>query len=141
MAALANRMLSAAGLDASQAIMHGERALGSVAADRVEPLLQRLASLADSAEHKIDVYERQTDRCKGVTERLFALSRAALKQGSPAATENDILSTWTDYYVRALHAMDDIEVGGSSAETRAAIDAAVSRVSAAGAERLRSLRP
>jgi len=69
------------------------------------------------------------------------LSRAALKQGSPAATENDILSTWTDYYVRALHAMDDIEVGGSSAETRAAIDAAVSRVSAAGAERLRSLRP
>jgi tetratricopeptide (TPR) repeat protein len=70
-------VLAAAGLDFSQAIMHGERALGSVAPDRVEPLLQRLASLASSAEHKIDVYERQTDRCKVASERLFALSRAA----------------------------------------------------------------
>jgi len=71
----------------------------------------------------------------------LALSRAALTQGSPAATENDILSTWTDYYIRSLQAMDDIEVGGSSPETRAAIDAAVVRVSTAGAERLRSLKP
>jgi len=37
--------------------------------------------------------------------------------------------------------MDDIEVGGSSPETRVAIDAAVVRVSTAGAERLRSLKP
>ena len=71
----------------------------------------------------------------------LALSRAALTQGGPAATENDILSTWTDYYIRSLQAMDDIEVGGSSPETRAAIDAAVVRVSTAGAERLRSLKP
>ena len=70
-----------------------------------------------------------------------ALSVAALKQGSPAATEDDILSTWTDYYVRSVKAMDDIEVGGSSAETRAAIDAASRRVAAAGADRQRSLRP
>ena len=71
----------------------------------------------------------------------LALSLAALKQGSPAATEDDILSTWTDYYVRSLKAMDDIEVGGSSPETRAAIDAAARRVAAAGADRLRSLKP
>jgi len=37
--------------------------------------------------------------------------------------------------------MEDIEVGGSSAETRAAIDAASRRVAAAGADRLRSLKP
>jgi hypothetical protein len=37
--------------------------------------------------------------------------------------------------------MDDIEVGGSSPQTRAAIDAASGRVALAGAERLRSLRP
>jgi len=71
----------------------------------------------------------------------LALSRAALTRGSPAVTENDILSTWTDYYIRSLQAMDDIEVGGSSPETRVAIDAAVVRVSTAGAERLRSLKP
>ncbi|HEY6829793.1 MAG TPA: M28 family peptidase [Gemmatimonadaceae bacterium] len=70
-----------------------------------------------------------------------ALSATALKQGSPAATEDDILSTWTDYYVRSLKAMEDIEVGGASAETRAAIDAASRRVAAAGADRLRSLKP
>jgi hypothetical protein len=70
-----------------------------------------------------------------------ALSRAALQRGSPAATEDEILSTWTDYYARAIQAMDDIEVGGSSPQTRAAIDAASGRVALAGAERLRSLRP
>jgi aminopeptidase YwaD len=70
-----------------------------------------------------------------------ALSRAALRQGSPAATEDEILSTWMDYYARSLQAMADIEVGGSSPETRAAIDAASGRVALAGAERLRSLKP
>jgi tetratricopeptide (TPR) repeat protein len=70
-------VLVAAGLEPSQALQHGERALSSVAPDRVEPLLHRLSTLAPSIEHKIDVYERQTLRCKGVNERLFALSRAA----------------------------------------------------------------
>jgi hypothetical protein len=71
----------------------------------------------------------------------LALSRAALQRGSPAATEDDILSTWTDYYARSIQAMDDIEVGGTSPATRAAIDAASGRVALAGADRLRSLRP
>jgi len=71
----------------------------------------------------------------------LALSRAALRQGGSAATEDDILSTWTDYYVRSLRVMDDIELGGSSPETRAAIDAAARRVAQAGDDRLRSLKP
>jgi hypothetical protein len=60
------------------------------------------------------------------------LSRAALAAGGDRAKEEDILRTWTDYYVAALHTMTDIEVGGSSAETRAAIDAAAARVKRAG---------
>jgi hypothetical protein len=67
------------------------------------------------------------------------LSRAALASGGERAKEDDILRTWTDYYVGALHSMTDIEVGGSSAETRAAIDAAADRVKKAGEQRLAML--
>jgi hypothetical protein len=69
-----------------------------------------------------------------------ALSRTALAGGGAMATERDILQTWTDYYVGALGAMTEIEVGGSSAETSAAITAAQGRVRAAGAARLASLK-
>ncbi|MEY4551195.1 MAG: hypothetical protein RL685_7390, partial [Pseudomonadota bacterium] len=93
------------GLEPSQAIMHGERALGSVNTDRAEPLLQRLAGLADNAEHKIDVYERQTDRCKGVTERLFALSRAA-----QVASEQGDLKRARRFFDQALN--DGVPDGG-----------------------------
>jgi hypothetical protein len=70
------------------------------------------------------------------------LSRAVLaEQGSAArAEQEDILRTWTDYYAGALRSMTDIEVGGASNETRAAIDAAVARVREAGAQRLAALR-
>jgi hypothetical protein len=67
------------------------------------------------------------------------LSRAALASGGERAKEEDILRTWTDYYVGALHSMTDIEVGGSSAETLAAIDAAAARVKRAGEQRLAML--
>lgn len=70
-------VLVSAGFDPAQAVQHGERALSSVAPDRVEPLLHRLSAIAPTVEHKIDVYERQTLRCKSPMERLFALSRAA----------------------------------------------------------------
>jgi aminopeptidase YwaD len=69
-----------------------------------------------------------------------ALSKAAIGGGGKTATEEDILRTWTEYYVASLHTMTDIEVGGSSRETLAAIDAAASRVKQAGADRLASLR-
>jgi hypothetical protein len=69
----------------------------------------------------------------------LALSRAAIAAGGPRALEEDILSTWASYYVSALHTMTDIEVGGSSPETLAAIDAAANRVKAAGDKRVASL--
>src|SRR6185369_4549710 len=49
------------------------------------------------------------------------LSRAAIAAGGDRAREADILATWIDYYVKAIEAMRDIEVGGSSPETLAAI--------------------
>jgi hypothetical protein len=68
------------------------------------------------------------------------LGRAALASpGGDRAKETDILRTWTDYYVGALRAMNDIELGGSSTETKAAIDAAVARVKQTGDARIASL--
>ena len=64
----------------------------------------------------------------------LALSQAAIAAGGDRAKEEDILRTWTDYYVAAIHTMTDIEVGGSSRETLAAIDAAAARVKQAGDE-------
>ena len=71
----------------------------------------------------------------------FKLSKAALAANGSRATEEDILETWTDYYVASLHTMTDIEVGGSSRETLSAIDAAANRVKAAGEQRLAALKP
>jgi aminopeptidase YwaD len=68
-----------------------------------------------------------------------ALSNAAIAAGGGRAAELDIVRTWTDYYVAALHTMTDIEVGGSSAETRAAIDAAAGRIQLAGEQRVSEL--
>jgi aminopeptidase YwaD len=66
----------------------------------------------------------------------LALSRAALAAGGDRAKETDILRTWTDYYVGALHTMTDIEVGGSSPRTIAAVEAAAARVKQGGEHRL-----
>jgi hypothetical protein len=67
------------------------------------------------------------------------LSRAAIAAGGDRAKEDDILRTWTDYYVAAIKTMHDIEVGGSSPQTNSAIDAAAARIQKAGNERLASL--
>ncbi|HEY4129347.1 MAG TPA: M28 family peptidase [Gemmatimonadaceae bacterium] len=67
------------------------------------------------------------------------LSKAALASGGDRARETDILRTWTDYYVNALHTMTDIEAGRSSKETLAAIDAAAAAVKKAGDDRIASL--
>jgi hypothetical protein len=67
------------------------------------------------------------------------LSRAALGSGGDRAKETDILETWTDYYVKTILTMSDIEVGGSSRETQAAIEAAATRVRLAGTQRLAAL--
>lgn len=72
-------------------------------------------------------------------DRELALSMETLKrggEGTDVERERTILRAWSDWYRDAIGTMRDIEVGGSSAATAAAIDAASRRVSAAGAEYL-----
>jgi aminopeptidase YwaD len=69
----------------------------------------------------------------------YDLSRAAIAAGADRAEQKAIVEAWMDWYRTALEAADDIEVGGASAETMAAIQAAVARVMAAGEEYLNAL--
>ena len=69
----------------------------------------------------------------------FGLSRAELQRGGNRAEQEDILKTWADYYVAAIHTMTDIEVGGSSKETTAAIESAATHIKQVGDERLAAL--
>ena len=56
------------------------------------------------------------------------LSADTLARGGAAAYESHILEAWGAWYREALRTADDIEVGGSSDVTRAAIAASVKRV-------------
>ena len=69
-----------------------------------------------------------------------ALSVDALARGGDRGKERLILDTWTDWYRRAVRTTSEIEVGGSSRETRAAIDAADAAIERAGKERVAKLR-
>ncbi len=60
----------------------------------------------------------------------IALSVKALATGGSPAAETDIVNTWIDYYAKSIETMSDIEVGGASPETTAAIRAAAARVRA-----------
>lgn len=82
-----------------------------------------------------DIQRAAVDRL-GVEERL---SRAAVAGGSPRAGEELILRTWTGYYVDALKAAADIQLGGSDDATRSAIAAAVATVERRGAAALAAL--
>lgn len=64
----------------------------------------------------------------------YELSRAAIAGGEEREEQVLILQTWLDWYQDALRTTHDIEVGGSSPETLAAIDAALTRVREAGEE-------
>jgi aminopeptidase YwaD len=57
-----------------------------------------------------------------------ALSRAAIAANKSRAEQRHIVESWANYYVGALQATKEIEVGGSSPETLSAIDAAVAKV-------------
>ncbi len=70
-------VLVTAGVEALEAIQHGEQALTSVSPDEVELLLERLTKLAQDSDQIIDLYERQVTRCKSPPDRLRALGRAA----------------------------------------------------------------
>lgn len=56
------------------------------------------------------------------------LSATAIRRGGAKVTELDIINTWAEYYDASLEAFTDLEVGGVTTETRAAIDAARARV-------------
>ena len=70
-------VLSGLGVEAGEAISHGEQALTSVPPAEVEPLLARLSKLTDDASRVIEIYERQVTRCKAPSDKLAALGRAA----------------------------------------------------------------
>ncbi len=69
------------------------------------------------------------------------LSVAALAQGGAADKERDIVETWGRWYDGALASTADIEVGGSSAATLAAIEGARGRVRTAVESHLTALAP
>jgi hypothetical protein len=69
------------------------------------------------------------------------LSAESIAKGSDAKAEAHIVETWGAYYRGALRAAQEIEVGGSSAQTTAAIDAAVRRVEAAAERAVGQLQP
>jgi len=70
----------------------------------------------------------------------FELSRSAIDRGDDSDEQILIVDTWASWYRDALRATEDIEVGGSSSQTAAAIDSAVQRVIAAGADYVARLR-
>ncbi len=78
-------VLAGTGVEAGQAISHGEQALTSVAPSEVEPLLARLAKLTDQAPRIIEIYERQVTRSKAPSDKLAALGRAASVAASLAS--------------------------------------------------------
>lgn len=69
------------------------------------------------------------------------LSVAAVAKGSAAEAERDIVETWGRWYDGALASTAEIEVGGSSPETRTAIEGARARVRAAVESHLAALAP
>jgi aminopeptidase YwaD len=76
------------------------------------------------------------------TERLATearLSTGVIRRGGAKVTELDILSTWAEYYDASLLAFTDLEVGGTSAATREAIEAARAAVRAVHARLLATL--
>jgi Zn-dependent M28 family amino/carboxypeptidase len=111
--------------------------------DKVSPrTLENVATTALTAALGLTTADRATARQvvaeveQAALDRLSteeALSRAAVAAGGDRAGELRLLQTWTRYYTDALRAAADVEVGGSSPETTAAIEAAVRRVESRGA--------
>jgi Tfp pilus assembly protein PilF len=70
-----------AGAPRQEAVEHGEGGLASVPPTEAEPLLARLAALAEKPGEVVDLYERQVSRCKAPADRVAALARAAQVAG------------------------------------------------------------
>lgn len=70
----------------------------------------------------------------------FDLSREALKGGrGDRGQEEEILRTWTEWYVGAVRSAADLEIGGPSAGTRERIERAATALTRAGANYLARL--
>ncbi|MBM4195370.1 MAG: M28 family peptidase, partial [Gemmatimonadetes bacterium] len=69
----------------------------------------------------------------------WALGRESLARGGDQVVERRIVETWGRWYVAALRTASDIEVGGASAQTAAAIDRAVGEVEVRVRELVRRL--
>jgi len=94
---------------------------------------------ADGATARAVVAELQAAAMRRL-QTEYELSRAAVASGDDRDEQMQILSTWTSWYVDAIATTHDIEVGGASEETLAAIEAAATTVSAAGEQYLQRLR-
>jgi len=66
----------------------------------------------------------------------YMLGQEAVDSGGSIELENDILTTWASWYDAALESMIDIENGGASQETLAAIDDARAAVAKAASSLL-----
>ncbi|WP_438030915.1 pentapeptide repeat-containing protein [Sorangium sp. So ce233] len=110
------------GADPLEAVHHGEGALASVPTAEVEPLLVRLAALADAPSLIIDLFERQVGRCRTPADRLAALARAA-----EIACERGAIDRARSFFELALG-------GGVQEDTIATLE----RVARDGDERSRS---
>ncbi|MFQ5570439.1 MAG: M28 family peptidase [Rhodothermales bacterium] len=69
------------------------------------------------------------------------LSRQAIAEGADPNDERHIIETWTDWYVGAVRAVEDVEVGGASPETLDRIEAAVRRIETVGKDYAEQVAP
>jgi hypothetical protein len=69
----------------------------------------------------------------------YDLSRTAVVDGDDPADQSLIVRTWMEWYRDALESTADIELGGSSVETRDAIELAVAEVVRVGEDYLNRL--
>ena len=94
---------------------------------------------ADSATAKFIINETE----RAALARLaveFELSRKAIAEGGKLEQEIEIITTWTEWYTVAIMKTTDLEAGGASPATAAAIEAAVTSVGNAGLNYLARLR-
>lgn len=85
------------------------------------------AAMATYLIHELE--KAAMDRLKAELEQ----GKIALMAGADVDEQRLILRTWTDWYLAALDATRDIEVGGSSPETLRALEEAKARLDRAGA--------
>jgi tetratricopeptide (TPR) repeat protein len=76
-----------AGAERLEAVQHGEAGLPGVPPDDVDPLLERLAVIAQEPGDIVDLYERQISRCRAPVDRVRALARAARVAAAKAQLE------------------------------------------------------